>query len=662
MKKTSLFFWITIALSFSYSLMAQDCSYPGAYNCEDAEILCSLGDLNGTYCYTPSEGDNATGPAPTLCNGTGTAGNTIWWAFYGNGENMYINLIPDICEQNGMSCTGIRAGVIEGCSGGNVIDCTSNCADQNSELELSGHLEAGKVYYLWVDGCCGDICGFYNYNHSHTNSLPDPLPKLSIEGARCYGGHVDICTGNIGNLGNTTLELRWTIDGEPHPEYNDQPCINNWQIFDEPYEICVTWTVLKPGIPDPCDVRTQCITVGSELQNIVRMSPIDLCYEDHHYTYNWKPGDTDTVITSSCIDPPCSYVATDISGCQTRYEQSIRLLPERNGGIQYLLYCDTSTFIAEDGTQLDTTICDFTVNWQSPYQNNGPLCDTSYVLNFERFDPQVRLDIDTTRGHNGEVILKGSTDYRIRCLPGAIELPGYWISPDQDTIPGDTIRLSATTRPTGIYKYYLKVNYQDTLHPTSNVLCDYFTGKTYRLDGCTIAYPEVKDVLCSAADKVQFDMDFSWIGMVGDSFTLSSGNGFSETYAIADLPIHVENFPVVQKDSTYILTVCAKGSSQCCMDYPVLLPECKGTGDLPVYGYSPYLQHMSTDRQLLVAYPYLSPAEVSIYSLNGERVKATSVREGYQRIDLNGFTTGIYIAILTSEKLSSPLVYRFVVY
>ncbi|MFN8329821.1 MAG: hypothetical protein U0T81_01155 [Saprospiraceae bacterium] len=104
--------WATL----QFSQLNAQCT-PSADNCEDANVLCSLGKVNGYMCQNPDY-SNQTGCSP-LCPGTFfSAQNTGWWAFVTNGGNVCITLTWSGCRDN----NGVQIGIWGDCDC-NVSSC-----------------------------------------------------------------------------------------------------------------------------------------------------------------------------------------------------------------------------------------------------------------------------------------------------------------------------------------------------------------------------------------------------------------------------------------------------------------------------------------------------------------------------------------------------------
>lgn len=135
------------------SLSAQ-CTPAMAESCEEAVVICSLDELNGYSCNNPSTVPSFCSP---LCTGGGVGHNTSWWAFTCNGGEVSITISIGGCITN----QGLQFGIWGDCSCGEDVVCNAvPCAEPGSVNTIKVKLEACKTYFLWVDGCSGDICDF----------------------------------------------------------------------------------------------------------------------------------------------------------------------------------------------------------------------------------------------------------------------------------------------------------------------------------------------------------------------------------------------------------------------------------------------------------------------------------------------------------------------
>ncbi|MBK9630673.1 MAG: T9SS type A sorting domain-containing protein [Saprospiraceae bacterium] len=233
--------------------MSSQCNPPPVENCEEAYAVCGLAELNG-YCCTTVEYNNPTGCNP-LCPSGGAPSKTNWWAFITNGGQISISINFNNCSINGQ---GLQMGIWGDCNCNESLACNSTCGGP-SNYSISASLASCKIYYLFINGCNGDVCDFCL---NTTGGLPPNLPSLgNIQGMR------DVCVGacsikysvNV-NGGACNPYYDWTIDG------NKVGSGSNMIAFDFPKEgdfiLCATAYIGNPGFGNICDQEGPvCITI-----------------------------------------------------------------------------------------------------------------------------------------------------------------------------------------------------------------------------------------------------------------------------------------------------------------------------------------------------------------------------------------------------------------
>ncbi len=474
-----------ITFTFLFSLLTfisiygqGGCNPPGADNCESSNVLCTLDELDGYSCSNP-DADNPTGSNP-LCFGVGKPHNTVWWAFIGGGNTITLSFNYDSADcknyNDSNTCVvGIQAGVLGEC-GDAPVACNASCCVEVFELRFFA--EFCKVYYVWVDGCNADVC---NYTmgvspKGHGAYIPEPLPDFYVVGKPCKCGVIDVCVEPLAN--NCEVALRWTIDGVPAPDWDDQLCVTGFDVPTDPVEFCVTWIMGNPSNPNGiCDEKTKCFTITPEPSKEVTLPPEWVCYEDHQNNYQWRHLGYDTIIESSCVDPPCRLSIPDGDGCCIDYYKEINLLPEREVGEKWVFVCDKTPFVAENGKAYRKPACDVEVKWKEPWGDNGTLCDTSYRLFFDSYDPKVKT------GHScgkcqGYYDVTAEFDWTPTCIRGSYEETPFWIDPNGDTIWEQDFEVHLQDGdPPGRYEFVIKVDYTDPDDPDQDKTCYYESGK-----------------------------------------------------------------------------------------------------------------------------------------------------------------------------------------
>lgn len=260
-----LIFLSLVFCTFSLTVLSAQTKYKQVESCDNAPILCGLAQLDGqkdkSIKYL-----NQTGPHPTLCFGNGVAQNTVWWSFLGNGAEFEIEVEIDRknCENPGSGCSGLQVGVVKGCIG-EPIDCNATCDDSKKDaVVLSGTSNNCQNYFIWIDGCCGDVCPYkivVKKGKDQVGKIPLPLPNFTVWGSTVENTTVDLI--QVGDLSqDCSVDIDWTIDGEKAPQYKNLKYIKDYQLGTEPVEFCVTWSLGNTLQNNKlCDQQTKCFTL-----------------------------------------------------------------------------------------------------------------------------------------------------------------------------------------------------------------------------------------------------------------------------------------------------------------------------------------------------------------------------------------------------------------
>ncbi|MBK9270411.1 MAG: T9SS type A sorting domain-containing protein [Saprospiraceae bacterium] len=269
---------IKVLISFSllsvYFMTVQlnaQCTPPSADECDQANVLCSLSEVNG-YCCQNTDYSNPTGCSP-LCPSGGAPHNTGWWAFVTQGGTVNITITFSNCTVNG---TGVQMGIWGDCTCGESIVCNPGCSGPGS-YTLSGNLIPCKIYYLFVDGCSGDVCDFCL---ATTGGLPPMLPPLgNITGPRevCIGACKTKYTVDVAGACEPVYE--WTLDGNEVGNGTGEVTLDFPQEGD--FILCVTAYIGNPRSGSICDQEGPvCITIKVRPERDRVGPPWNLCSED----------------------------------------------------------------------------------------------------------------------------------------------------------------------------------------------------------------------------------------------------------------------------------------------------------------------------------------------------------------------------------------------
>lgn len=164
---------------------------PGTTSC-DAVSFCN-GEING-YCGQLGTA-NVTWPFQ-LCDGNGVPNNMEWLAFAAAYTSMTLTITPFNCPGSG-NFSGIQAGLYTGCEDEAGVPVPGACqtACQSTAFTLTANnLTVGNVYYLFIDGCAGDMCSYtITTNPADATALP---PLESLNGP--IQGYTEVCPGASG--------------------------------------------------------------------------------------------------------------------------------------------------------------------------------------------------------------------------------------------------------------------------------------------------------------------------------------------------------------------------------------------------------------------------------------------------------------------------------
>ena len=206
----SFFISLISGIGAHQSFRAQ-CTPPTATQCILSETLCSIDDINGYACTNKSK-------IASECLPDYIGENTDWWAFNSKGGEVSISITTGLCQKN----MGLEFGIMDDCPCGKYIAGKYNpCIAARSIYTMKVNLSPCKIYYLWIDGCGGDLCDFTINTASNVPPDPFPLGYINNDSSRIIQ---PICSGVCGyefyihpvkNACN--FKYLWTLDGDDLP-------------------------------------------------------------------------------------------------------------------------------------------------------------------------------------------------------------------------------------------------------------------------------------------------------------------------------------------------------------------------------------------------------------------------------------------------------------
>ncbi|MBK7232493.1 MAG: hypothetical protein IPH93_09565 [Saprospiraceae bacterium] len=413
MKNRFIPFLVFFCIGILQNLNAQ-CTPPAADDCADASVLCSLAEVNG-YCCSNVDYSNPTGCSP-LCPSGGAPHNTGWWAFVTEGGSVTISITFSNCSVNG---TGVQMGIWGDCSCSESIVCNPACNGPGS-YSLSGSLAACKTYYLFVDGCSGDVCDFCLTTSGGNAPMLPPLGNLM--------GLRDVCVGacniryTVNTGGSCEPVYEWTLDGSEVGAGTGEVTLDFPTEGD--FVLCVTAYIGNPQSGSICDQEGPvCITIKAR-PIADRLAPKStLCLEQTPYRWH-----SNTITASGEYKQQFTDRATC---CKYDSVKEFIVLEAPEPPTVYYLGCIGDTYI-DPLTRVTFANCQFEQVVNLPKSTDPWRCDSSYKLN--------------------AIFLNYNVQFREYCAGGVIIVEGR---PVDRTIACGNSGLSQDLQ----YKWYLKSDF-----------------------------------------------------------------------------------------------------------------------------------------------------------------------------------------------------------
>ncbi len=363
---------ITLLLSLTFALLIDrihsQCVPEAADACDGALVLCSLDELNGFRC-TNSSLINPTACLP--CNGTGALNNSSWWAFVAEGGPAEIKIqFSDCYNPFGSSPLGVQVGIVSACDCSGSIACHSDCNGNGDSIIIKANLQSCKVYYLWVDGCNGDVCNFIITTSGGKQPILDTLSNISSIAPNpiCKGACYDFFVEPQPN--NCVPEYVWTLDslrvgGNANTAII---CFPN----EGSFLLCVYAAIGNPNSGSICSqTPAKCIQVVVEKKKDEIAKPKILCAEDRPYRW-W----CHTITTSGIYRCPFNIN----SSCEFDSVINISFLePVEAGPDVYFIGCGAEKYV-DPITKTQYSECNNRREVKVPKSTNPYACDSTYFL------------------------------------------------------------------------------------------------------------------------------------------------------------------------------------------------------------------------------------------------------------------------------------------
>jgi len=153
MKRFISFFVFCLAILFYTAQVVAQVDTLGL-KCTNAPVF-SVKEINGWRGSNPNFSNSDDAPSP-LCPTGGAGHNLGWWSFNSPGGSYNFEIEFDNCSVNG---TGVQFGIYTDCSFTESVFCDPSCNGPGKK-SFNVNMEPFKLYYLFVDGCSGDVCDF----------------------------------------------------------------------------------------------------------------------------------------------------------------------------------------------------------------------------------------------------------------------------------------------------------------------------------------------------------------------------------------------------------------------------------------------------------------------------------------------------------------------
>lgn len=354
-----------LCLVYFIGNLASQCVPPKSEKCEDAYFFCSLSEVNG-YCCSNVDYPNPTGCSP-LCPSGGAPHNTGWWAFVTQGGSFNISISFSNCSVNG---TGVQMGIWGDCNCSESIACGSACNGPGS-YTLSGFLKACKTYYLFVDGCSGDVCDFCL---TTSEGPPPTLPPLGqITGPKKVCARSTNIKYSVDFKANCEPVFEWFLD-ENEVGFGPDEVFLDFPGSGE-FILCVIAYIGNPKSGSICDAQIVCTTIRVNDPTGVPLNAFEtICWET---AGNYR-------LRQNCFRSTNGQVicrGLDSNGCPVDTIINFIVLDEPEAPEVCYLLTDPQDAYVDSLTGRRYTGCQYNTRVDLPRSTDPYRCDSSYRLN-----------------------------------------------------------------------------------------------------------------------------------------------------------------------------------------------------------------------------------------------------------------------------------------
>ncbi|MBK7811075.1 MAG: T9SS type A sorting domain-containing protein [Saprospiraceae bacterium] len=362
-----------IFIFFALKMNAQ-CTPPSADSCHLAQMLCVLNGVEKIYCCTNPNYNNPTGCMP-LCPQGGISYNTGWWAFSTMSGHALFSFTIFNCKING---NGLQFGILGNCQCDEFISCSATCTS-NDEYVIDAMLTPCKTYYLFANGCSGDVCDFC--------LRPIEAEKLELPQIGTVSGVRSVCQGacnvqysaSVGSGCEPTYH--WTLNGQKIGADSGEVSLN----FPDTgqFLLCVSASIGNVISGSFCDqVGPSCATITVHKLPNRFGPPKTICYEQIPFILKEYVIDSNGMYRKEFTD--------SLSCCKFDSIFTFIILDSPIPPEVFYLACKGDTYMDTiSGVSFST--CQFGKQIYLPNSTVPWKCDSSYLLNAVFLDYNVQF-------------------------------------------------------------------------------------------------------------------------------------------------------------------------------------------------------------------------------------------------------------------------------
>lgn len=240
-------------IDFCFTFLCEDQNEIAKRSCAEIstqDIICDINFLNDFCTIMPSDSSDGIQPNP-LCDGFNTSENISWFAFAAAEGNYTLSVTPFDCNGGTLGQQGIQVGIYKDCSFSEEVFCSNFCTVNPVNIS-SGILSPGQVYYMYINGCDGNICNYQiNINGNATPSTLIPTDVCVFNDGAFECSDISYCLDSDitfqGQGVNFTGNFSWlitTISGDPYVGDTSPTTTDNLLTITIPtegkYEVCLT--------------------------------------------------------------------------------------------------------------------------------------------------------------------------------------------------------------------------------------------------------------------------------------------------------------------------------------------------------------------------------------------------------------------------------------